>query len=85
MESDEYPDPRDGLPRGVFEFGGSDAPVGPQIAALKAMMNGDDPDLARAAAASLAERYRASNIRYACVCCKRELGGFEHGWFGPTD
>jgi hypothetical protein len=74
MESDEYPDPRDGLPRGVFEFGGSDAPVGPQIAALKAMMNGDDPDLARAAAASLAERYRASNIR--CVFVGSSLRDF---------
>lgn len=63
METDEFPDPKEGLPRGLFEYNGSDTPLGPQYAALREMINGADDDVARAAAAELAECFRASNIR----------------------
>lgn len=63
MEEDDFPDPKEGLPRGVFQYAGSDTPVGPEYAALRELMEGDDEEVAAAAAAELAERYRASNIR----------------------
>jgi hypothetical protein len=62
METDEFPDPHEGLPRGVFEYSGSDTPIGPEYAALRDLIDGDDPELARAAAIELADRYRASKI-----------------------
>jgi hypothetical protein len=61
METDEFPDPYEGLPRGIFQ--GNDTPVGPEYGALRELMASDDPELARAAAAELAECYRGSNIR----------------------
>lgn len=62
METDDFPDPKEGLPRGIFQSG-SDTPMGPEYAALRELIEGDDEELANAAAAELAERYRASNIR----------------------
>lgn len=61
METDEFPDPREGLPRGIFN--GNGAPLGPRDAALKELLWGDDEELSAAAALELAERYRGSNIR----------------------
>lgn len=63
METDDFPDPKEGLPRGIFQYNGSDTPMGPEYAALRELIEGDDEELANAAAAELAERYRASNIR----------------------
>jgi len=61
METDEFPDPREGLPRGIFN--GNGAPLGPRDAALQELLYGDDEELSAAAALELAERYRGSNIR----------------------
>jgi hypothetical protein len=63
METDEFPDPQEGLPRGIFEYNGNDTPLGPEYGALRELMASDDPEIARAAAAELAECYRGSNIR----------------------
>eukprot|EP00879_Flechtneria_rotunda_P027491 GHRR01029453.1.p1 GENE.GHRR01029453.1~~GHRR01029453.1.p1 ORF type:complete len:579 (+),score=190.72 GHRR01029453.1:283-2019(+) len=51
MESDDFPDPKDGMPKGIHPWTGSDLPLHPRDDALTEAL--DDPDLSEEAAAAM--------------------------------